>query len=235
MLLSAQWQVARHLQRQPAASCNTLLSSSFHLQCLFILYLLLNVCAVISSVTSRNRPARAQTVCCCTALGVSLTPAAALGLPACSDMADEFSHSLSRVVAAQIAEAAGFEGVQESAVDILADLLLRYLGSLCSSAHGLAELAGRSQANLADVLLALEELGVTPDDLASHIALQARRRRLWQRCSTLCRQVTPSNRGCDRLRQQQHDDARTLAPLTAPTYCSSSLLSLLLLCCSAGN
>lgn len=87
-------------------------------------------------------------------------------------MADDFSRSVARVVVAQIAEGTGFDTCQESAVDILADLLLRYLSTVCASSHSLAEQAGRSQANLADVLLSLEELGVSADDLHSHIQLQ---------------------------------------------------------------
>lgn len=87
-------------------------------------------------------------------------------------MADEFSRSAARVIAAQIAEASGFEACQESAIEILADLLLRYLTTVCSSSHSYAELAGRSQSNLADVLLSLEELGVTADDLHQHLELQ---------------------------------------------------------------
>ena len=87
-------------------------------------------------------------------------------------MADDFSRSIARVVVAQIAEGTGFDTCQESAVDILADLLLPYLSTVCASSHSFAEQAGRSQANLADTLLSLEELGVTPDDLHSHIQLQ---------------------------------------------------------------
>ncbi|WIA22741.1 hypothetical protein OEZ86_009700 [Tetradesmus obliquus] len=87
-------------------------------------------------------------------------------------MADEFSRSVARVIAAQIAETSGFEACQESAIEILADLLLRYLTTVCSSSHSYAELAGRSQSNLADVLLSLEELGVTADDLHQHLELQ---------------------------------------------------------------
>lgn len=87
-------------------------------------------------------------------------------------MADDFSRSIARVVVAQIAEGTGFDTCQESAVDILADLLLRYLSTVCASSHSFAEQAGRSQANLADTLLSLEELGVTADDLHSHIQLQ---------------------------------------------------------------
>lgn len=85
---------------------------------------------------------------------------------------EDFSRAVARVVAAQIAESAGFDACQDSAVEILADLLLRYLGTLAASSHSYAELAGRSQANLADLLLALEEVGVAAEDLHSHMQQQ---------------------------------------------------------------
>lgn len=87
-------------------------------------------------------------------------------------MAEEFSRHVARVVAAQIAESTGFDACQDSAIEVLGDLLLRYLSTLCCGSHSYAELAGRSQANLADVLLAMEDLGVTPEDLHQHIQLQ---------------------------------------------------------------
>jgi len=88
-------------------------------------------------------------------------------------MAEDFSRAVARVAAAQIAESAGFDACQDSAIEILADLLLRYLTTICASSHSYAELAGRSQSNLADLLLALEELGVTPEDLHHHMQQQA--------------------------------------------------------------
>jgi transcription initiation factor TFIID subunit 8 len=87
-------------------------------------------------------------------------------------MAEDFSRHISRVVASQIAESTGFDACQDSAVEILGDLLLRYLATVCSGSHSYAELAGRSQSNLSDVLLALEDLGVTPEDLNQHMQLQ---------------------------------------------------------------
>ncbi len=89
-------------------------------------------------------------------------------------MAEDFSRHISRVVASQIAEATGFDACQDSAVEILGDLLLRYLSTVCFGSHSYAELAGRSQSNLSDVLLALEDLGVTPEDLHQHMQLQVR-------------------------------------------------------------
>jgi transcription initiation factor TFIID subunit 8 len=99
-------------------------------------------------------------------------------------MAEDFARHVARVVAAQIAEATGFDACQDSAVEILGDLLRRYLSTLSTSSHSYAELAGRSQSNLADVMLALEDLGVTPEDLHQHMQFRVRlpegAGRVWQ-------------------------------------------------------
>lgn len=85
---------------------------------------------------------------------------------------DRYARSLARVAVAQIAEVAGFESVQESAADILADLLCRYQLTLCTDAQHLAELAGRTEMNLTDAFMALEDLQTTPDDLLQYLQLQ---------------------------------------------------------------
>jgi len=89
-------------------------------------------------------------------------------------MAEDFARHIARVVASQVAESTGFDACQDSAIEILGDLLLRYLGTVCSSSHSYAELAGRTQSNLSDVLLALDDLNVTPEDLYQHMQLQVR-------------------------------------------------------------
>ena len=67
-------------------------------------------------------------------------------------MADEYSKNVSRVVVCQLAESAGFQAVQESAVDLLADLSLRYISQLGSASHSYAELAGRTDCNINDLV-----------------------------------------------------------------------------------
>lgn len=91
----------------------------------------------------------------------------------------EYSRALARVAVAQIAELAGFDAAHDSAVDILGDLLQRYIANVCTSAHEYAESAGRTHTNTMDALLALEDLGVTPDelDVFTGLMLQVRGRR----------------------------------------------------------
>ncbi|MEW5313642.1 MAG: hypothetical protein WDW38_005194 [Sanguina aurantia] len=84
-------------------------------------------------------------------------------------MAEEFSRRVARVAVAQLAEVQGFEAVQESAIEVLAELLLRYLSELCTSSHRYAEQANRSDANLSDMVSGLEDMGVSMDDLRLYL------------------------------------------------------------------
>lgn len=53
-------------------------------------------------------------------------------------MADDYSRVLARIACAQIAEVAGFDACQGSAVEILAELLLKYTSEVCSLSHDYA-------------------------------------------------------------------------------------------------
>jgi histone H3/H4 len=65
---------------------------------------------------------------------------------------DEYARRAARVAAAQLAEAAGFDRVQSSSLDILSDLLLRYIAEVGTASHAYAELANRTDANPLDVV-----------------------------------------------------------------------------------
>ena len=67
-------------------------------------------------------------------------------------MAEAYAAKAARTAAAQLAEAAGFEAAQQSSLDTLADLLLRYIAEVGSASQGYAELAGRTESNPLDVV-----------------------------------------------------------------------------------
>jgi hypothetical protein len=58
-----------------------------------------------------------------------------------------------------VCEGLGFHGIQKTAVETLTDIALRYLSDLGKAAHFYANLAGRTQCNAFDVILALEDMG----------------------------------------------------------------------------
>lgn len=67
-------------------------------------------------------------------------------------MAQEYARALAKVVVAQTAETLGFDSVQQSASDALAELLLQYISELGSLTHGFAEMAGRTDCNINDLV-----------------------------------------------------------------------------------
>ncbi|XP_039044423.1 transcription initiation factor TFIID subunit 8-like isoform X2 [Hibiscus syriacus] len=82
-------------------------------------------------------------------------PGSSLGIP----KADDFGRSVSKIAVAQICESVGYQGYKESALEALADISIRYLCDLGKNASFHANLAGRTECNVFDIRLALEDLG----------------------------------------------------------------------------
>jgi len=72
----------------------------------------------------------------------------------------ELFFSLLRVTAAQVLRAAGLTTAKPSVVDAFTDILARYLTLLGATTRNFAEVAGRTEAELDDVRLALEHVGL---------------------------------------------------------------------------
>nr|GMC65167.1 transcription initiation factor TFIID subunit 8 [Ipomoea batatas] len=70
----------------------------------------------------------------------------------------DFGSAISRIAVAQICESVGFESCNESALDSFADIAIKYLFDLGKSATSYANLAGRSECNVFDIVFALEDL-----------------------------------------------------------------------------
>ncbi|KAL6571713.1 hypothetical protein OROHE_003356 [Orobanche hederae] len=73
--------------------------------------------------------------------------------------AGEYSRAISRVAMAQICEVIGFEGFNDSTLDSLADIAIRYLCELGRTSKFYANLAGRTGCNVFDIVQGLEDLG----------------------------------------------------------------------------
>ncbi|XP_078175950.1 transcription initiation factor TFIID subunit 8-like [Carex rostrata] len=71
---------------------------------------------------------------------------------------DEFGRAISKAAVAQILQATGFDGSHKSAIDTLSDLTIRYILSLGKATSFYANLAGRTSANLFDLVQGLEDL-----------------------------------------------------------------------------
>ncbi|KAK6130836.1 hypothetical protein DH2020_035418 [Rehmannia glutinosa] len=70
----------------------------------------------------------------------------------------EFSFTLTRVAVAQICQSMGFSGAQNSALEALTDVATRYLQAIAKLAAASANSDGRTQSNLPDIIVALEDL-----------------------------------------------------------------------------
>ncbi|CAL5419893.1 unnamed protein product [Camellia sinensis] len=73
--------------------------------------------------------------------------------------ADEFGRAVSRIAVAQICESVGFQSFNESALEVLTDIVARYLCDLGKTASFYANLAGRTECNVFDVIQGLGDLG----------------------------------------------------------------------------
>jgi len=71
----------------------------------------------------------------------------------------EFSHLLTKIAVAQICRSFGFKAIQSSALDSLSKVAALYIESLASRAASHAVVSGgRTQCNLFDIIVALEDL-----------------------------------------------------------------------------
>ncbi|PON73639.1 TFIID transcription factor [Trema orientale] len=72
---------------------------------------------------------------------------------------DDFAQAIAKVAVAQICESEGFQAFQNSALETLSDIAVRYIGSIGKNAHSYANLAGRTECNVFDIIQSLEDLG----------------------------------------------------------------------------
>lgn len=74
---------------------------------------------------------------------------------------DEFARSLARIAVAQICESAGLQGFQQSAIDTLSDITCKYIQDIGKTSNFCANLAGRTESNVFDIVHGLEDLGLS--------------------------------------------------------------------------
>lgn len=70
-------------------------------------------------------------------------------------MGDEYVRKMAQLVVAQMLCNKGIEGVQHSALEVLEDLLIRYINDLGRHVHSNAEIARRTSCNPLDVVRVL--------------------------------------------------------------------------------
>lgn len=71
---------------------------------------------------------------------------------------DELAQAVAKIAVAQICEGEGFQTFQQSALETLGDVALRYICDIGKTAHLYANLAGRTECNVFDIIQGLEDL-----------------------------------------------------------------------------
>jgi transcription initiation factor TFIID subunit 8 len=71
----------------------------------------------------------------------------------------EFAQAIAKIAVAQICESEGFQTFQQSAIETLSDVAVRYIRDVGKTAHYYANLAGRTECNVFDIIQGLEDLG----------------------------------------------------------------------------
>ncbi|KAE9615730.1 putative transcription factor Hap3/NF-YB family [Lupinus albus] len=72
---------------------------------------------------------------------------------------DEFSQAIAKIAIGQVCESEGFQAFQQSALEMLSDVGSRYILNIGKSANNYANLAGRVECNVFDVIRGLEDMG----------------------------------------------------------------------------
>ena len=78
-----------------------------------------------------------------------------------SSRGDEFSHAVTKIAVGQICESVGFHGSNRTAINAMADIMVRYICDLGKSANFYANLAGRTSCNVFDIIQGLEDLSLS--------------------------------------------------------------------------
>lgn len=73
-------------------------------------------------------------------------------------MAHAFAHDVSRLVVASLCRELGFVAVEERALEMLTDVMEKYLEEIAHASHRYAEIASRTESNFNDVRAALADL-----------------------------------------------------------------------------
>lgn len=73
---------------------------------------------------------------------------------------NEFGRAIYRIAVAQICQSVGFESFNESALESLTDIAVRYLCDLAKTSSSNANMAGRTECNVFDIIQGMEDLAL---------------------------------------------------------------------------
>ncbi|EPS58491.1 hypothetical protein M569_16323, partial [Genlisea aurea] len=76
---------------------------------------------------------------------------------------DDFCRTIARIAVAQVCDTVGFDTFHESALDSLADIAIRFIGDLGRTSRFYANLSGRTECNVFDIIEGLDSMGFSQD------------------------------------------------------------------------
>merc|ERR1711915_706862 len=81
----------------------------------------------------------------------------------------QFTNEIQKISVAQICQTIGFQGICSTPLDVLSDLLHRYMTEVCRLTHRYTEHFGRTDPNLDDLGLAFHDMGVSIAELEEYV------------------------------------------------------------------
>lgn len=72
---------------------------------------------------------------------------------------EDFAQAIAKIAVAQVCESVGFQSFQQSALNTLSDVVVRYIREIGKTANNYSNLAGRTESNVFDIIQGLEDLG----------------------------------------------------------------------------
>lgn len=84
-------------------------------------------------------------------------------------MMNQFTNEMLKISVGQISQTIGFHGIYSTPLDVLCDLLHRYLTEVCRLTHRYTEHFGRSEPNLDDLGLAFLDMGISVSELEEYV------------------------------------------------------------------
>ncbi|XP_070500472.1 transcription initiation factor TFIID subunit 3 isoform X3 [Chironomus tepperi] len=85
-------------------------------------------------------------------------------------MQASYTHQVLRVVVAKICQTVGWQGVTGTALEIMVDILDRYIREICRTTHDYTEHYNRTEGNLDDLELTLRDMGINMNEIIEYIS-----------------------------------------------------------------
>ncbi|KAJ6635527.1 Transcription initiation factor TFIID subunit 3 [Pseudolycoriella hygida] len=84
-------------------------------------------------------------------------------------MSENYTQQVLKVCVAQICQTIGWNSIQTTPLELMSDILNKYIKEIATQTHRYSELYGRTEPNLDDVALAMKDMNVNIPDLEEYV------------------------------------------------------------------